>query len=118
MGAHSDEYKQIAPPNSYIHVRDFENPKHLAEYLHFLDKNDVYYNQYFLWKDFGELIDTKLTCRICAMAHLAAAFPMWYSNLRNWWNKDGSCYSSQLNARNKKSLVGSIRYGYNRSRID
>jgi len=49
MGAHPDDYKRAAPKNSYIHVDDFESPKHLAEYLHQLDKDDKKYNEYFKW---------------------------------------------------------------------
>jgi len=40
LGAHPDEYKRIAPPNSYIHVDQFNSPKELAEYMIYLDKND------------------------------------------------------------------------------
>ncbi len=50
MGAHPSDYKRAAPENSYIHVDQFENPKHLADYLHKLDQDEMLYNQYFKWK--------------------------------------------------------------------
>ncbi|XP_040576660.1 glycoprotein 3-alpha-L-fucosyltransferase A [Lepeophtheirus salmonis] len=43
-------YTAISPPHSFINVRDFKNPKALAEYLMYLDKNDTAYSEYFKWK--------------------------------------------------------------------
>ena len=54
LGARPEDYEALAPPHSYIHVDDFESPRHLAEYLHKLDKNDDLYNEYFRWKGTGE----------------------------------------------------------------
>ena len=51
MGARPKDYKALLPPDSYISVDDFQSPKHLAEYLHILDKDDTLYNSYFRWKD-------------------------------------------------------------------
>ena len=47
MGARPEDYAKVAPYHSYIHVDEFESPRHLAEYLHKLDKNDELYNSYF-----------------------------------------------------------------------
>ena len=44
-------YKGILPPGSYIDAADFSSPKHLAAYLHHLDKNDELYNEYFIARD-------------------------------------------------------------------
>ena len=41
---------KVAPPHSYIDVRDFKSPKHLAEYLLYLDKHDDEYMSYFSWR--------------------------------------------------------------------
>ena len=35
------------PPHSFIDVLDFPSVKALADYLHYLDKNDTAYNEYF-----------------------------------------------------------------------
>jgi glycoprotein 3-alpha-L-fucosyltransferase len=51
MGARPEDYEALLPPGSFIHVDDFRSPKHLAEYLQSLDKNDELYNAYFKWKD-------------------------------------------------------------------
>lgn len=63
MGAHPDDYRAVAPPHSYIHVDDFESPRHLADYLKLLDQNDTLYNEYFAWKGTGTFINTKFWCR-------------------------------------------------------
>ncbi|KAF6021289.1 FUT7 [Bugula neritina] len=36
-GLRMEEYENIAPPNSYIHVRNFTSPKHLAEHLRYVN---------------------------------------------------------------------------------
>ncbi|CAB4065146.1 FUT-1 [Lepeophtheirus salmonis] len=43
-------YTAVAPPHSFIDVRDFKSPKAVAEYLMYLDKNDTAYLEYFKWK--------------------------------------------------------------------
>ena len=47
MGARPEDYDRVAPHHSYIHVDQFRGPRHLAQYLHMLDKDDDKYNQYF-----------------------------------------------------------------------
>ena len=37
----------LAPPHSYIDVRDYKSPKHLAAYLEHLNKNPEEYLSYF-----------------------------------------------------------------------
>ncbi|CAI9743215.1 glycoprotein 3-alpha-L-fucosyltransferase A-like [Octopus vulgaris] len=92
MGAHPDDYREVAPENSYIHYEDFKSPKELADYLHKLDKNDTLYNEYFKWKGTGEFIDTKFWCRVCAMLHAADYYkPTWYENIWEWWGGKGQC---------------------------
>ncbi|KAK2148268.1 hypothetical protein LSH36_506g01009 [Paralvinella palmiformis] len=105
MGAHPDDYRAVAPPHSYIHVDDFESPRHLADYLKLLDQNDTLYNEYFAWKGTGTFINTKFWCRLsfllvtakfppyfrlCAMLHARdkTNYVHTYKDLFSWWNKD------------------------------
>ena len=46
----TEDVHKVAPPHSYIDVRDFKSPKHLAEYLFYLDNNEEEYMSYFKWK--------------------------------------------------------------------
>jgi hypothetical protein len=91
MGAAPEDYARVAPPHSYIHVDDFESPRHLAEYLHMLDKNDTLYNEYFRWKGSGEFINTFFWCRVCALLHDTSHPPSWYKDIDQWWRGDGIC---------------------------
>ena len=43
-------YTKLAIPSSYINVLDFKSVKQLAEYLHYLNRNDTAYNEYFKWR--------------------------------------------------------------------
>ena len=66
------DVRKIAPPNSYIDVRDFKSPKHLAEYLLYLDKNVTAYMEYFKWREhytmkrYGQY---QLFCEVCHFLH-------------------------------------------------
>ena len=46
----AEDIHKVAPPHSYIDVRDFKSPNHLAEYLRYLDKHDDEYMSYFSWR--------------------------------------------------------------------
>ena len=46
MGARLEDYEQVSPYKSFLHVDQFSGPKELAEYLLELDKDDQAYNQY------------------------------------------------------------------------
>lgn len=94
MGARPADYAAVAPEHSYIHVDEFESPRELAEYLFVLDRNDDLYNTYFQWKGTGELVDTKLGCRLCALLHdteIIEKHKKWYNSLDEWWRPSGIC---------------------------
>ncbi|XP_060078748.1 glycoprotein 3-alpha-L-fucosyltransferase A-like [Ylistrum balloti] len=91
MGAHPDDYKAVAPPDSFIHVEDFNSPKDLAKYLHTLDKNDDLYNEYFRWKGTGSFIDTKFWCRLCALLNDPDKPSLVVESLSAWWRPPGVC---------------------------
>ncbi|XP_021956410.2 glycoprotein 3-alpha-L-fucosyltransferase A isoform X1 [Folsomia candida] len=75
MGGHPDDYLALAPHKSYIHVEDFDSPKELGEYLHFLIEHPDDYNKYFEWKGTGEFISAAFFCQICAMVHYSDIVP-------------------------------------------
>ncbi|KAJ6633793.1 Glycoprotein 3-alpha-L-fucosyltransferase A, partial [Pseudolycoriella hygida] len=95
MGARPEDYESSAPYRSYIHVDEFESPKHLADYLHILDKSDDLYNSYFKWKGTGEFINTYFWCRVCAMLHddFAITSATYYDDINEWWRPVGTCTS-------------------------
>ena len=58
-------YSSLLPPNSYIDVRNFTSPKHLARYLRKLDGDDSMYNSYFEWRRNYQLTCAKHQCKLC-----------------------------------------------------
>ena len=47
MGAREEDYRAVAPDNSFIHVDNFDGPQQLAEHLKLLDNNPLQYNRHF-----------------------------------------------------------------------
>ena len=91
MGARPEDYRVAAPPESYIHVDDFESPQELAKYLQEVGSNPDLYNSYFRWKGTGEFINTKFWCRLCAMVHYAQDHSLVYKDPHKWWHGPGIC---------------------------
>ena len=61
FGPHKNDVKNLAPPNSYIHVEDYydfddgdekniRNLRKLVDYLYYLDQNDTAYLEYHAWR--------------------------------------------------------------------
>ena len=50
-GKDISDYSRIAPPNSFIHVRNFTSPELLAEHLNHIASNDDAFNYYHQWKN-------------------------------------------------------------------
>uniref|UniRef100_A0A915A4C7 Fucosyltransferase n=1 Tax=Parascaris univalens TaxID=6257 RepID=A0A915A4C7_PARUN len=94
MGPPKQFYERIAPPHSFIHVDDFDGPKALAGYLHEIDQNDILFNEYFLWKRMGTLMDSRFWCRLCAIVQQPP--PKTYEDIDAWWHKQGDCRWSHV----------------------
>ena len=88
MGARREDYAAAAPPHSYLHIDDFESPRHLADFLHQLDKDDVLYNSYFAWKGTMAGVGQMYWCRLCMLLHLRedVGYVHWHSDYSGWWN--------------------------------
>ncbi|XP_063968534.1 glycoprotein 3-alpha-L-fucosyltransferase A-like [Lytechinus pictus] len=55
FGPPRSDYEKVAPPNSFIHIQDFNTTRELGEYLKRVDSDDALYNKYFEWKKKGSL---------------------------------------------------------------
>ena len=84
------DYKALAIPNSYIDVQDFASPKHLADYLHYLDSNDTAYKEYFIWKKLYQHVAPNRACTLCKQLHNISLYtpPRVYKNMTRFWDKD------------------------------
>ena len=80
---------KVAPPDSYIDVRDFKSPKHLAEYLLYLHKNDKEYMKYFRMKKHFKVHRKSISvftvfCNLCRYlakhsgSNIIDNFPEWF----------------------------------------
>jgi hypothetical protein len=92
MGARPEDYADLLPPHSYIHVDDFRSPRDLATYLLKLDANDTLYNEYFRWKRDWQVTQDKwitMWCRLCGLLHAVidgrSPYVHWYRDYASWW---------------------------------
>ena len=89
------DYEKHLPPHSYINVKDFRSPMHLAEYLHILDKNDTLYKEYFTWKRdyscYNDVPNKRELCDVCRMIDEGQVSVI--PNINTFWDKD-SCIST------------------------
>ena len=89
------DYNNLAPPNSFINVLDFENVQQLADYLILLDGNRELYAKYFEWKRIYQinLMPMDGWCHLCQMLHDESLPIKSYPDIRHWWIDDGKCFN-------------------------
>ncbi|XP_034152937.1 alpha-(1,3)-fucosyltransferase 7, partial [Esox lucius] len=87
LGPPPEDYKAVAPPNSFIHVEDFTSTEELGNFLHQLQLDKERYARYFAWRhnykvklytDWRERL-----CSICPHYHSLPAQKM-YPDLEAW----------------------------------
>ena len=90
------DYEAFLPPKSYIDVQNFTSPKHLADYLIFLDQNDDLYDEYFAWKESYHCISGMLdyVCRMCKYFHDHFNDHQ-VRDLKQIWNPDRDCLTPE-----------------------
>ena len=101
MGAPRSDYELVAPPQSFIHVNDFDSPGSLANYLRELDTNGDMYQAYFRWKSKGYVKrakpmkhDHKFWCQLCSNLHNNKWITtrQVYGHLDKWWSTHQQCH--------------------------
>ena len=93
MGARPEDYKAVAPLNSFLHVDNFAGPQRLAEHLTFLHENKEEYNKHFSWLHQGRLAKTKFFCRVCSLLHHPKPV-RFHSDIEEWWSPLETCTNS------------------------
>lgn len=88
-------YKKIAPPNSFIHVEDFNyDYVKLAEYLKKVSIDFKIYLKYHAWKlNYYSVYKKKQTnqhrlCELCRKLNSESS-SIYYENIQKWF--DGEC---------------------------
>ena len=90
-------YSQMLPPHSYIDVRDFDSPKHLAEHLQRIDANDTLYNEYFAWKTRYRCgaVSKNVACDLCRHLHKTRGHQERVKKLSTFWGIDNNCIDAR-----------------------
>lgn len=92
--------KDVLIPGSYIDILDFPNAKALGDYLHYLDKNDTAYNEYFEWKTkYGYTRETNWICDLCEYLHKNQTKTTFW-DLGKYWGEKENCHADDERIKN------------------
>ncbi|ESO84323.1 hypothetical protein LOTGIDRAFT_95410, partial [Lottia gigantea] len=80
-------YKKLAPPHSYIDIRDFTSVKNVADYLNYLERNDTAFKEYFKWTKEYAITTIPRECSICEELNSQRPHQV-YTNLDGWFGND------------------------------
>ena len=95
----NDVYK-VAPPHSYIDVRDFKSPQHLAQYLLYLNNHHTAYMSYFLWKKHYQVFPGTYSyrhtfCLFCNFLHTSKKTRI-LEDFSDWFFEKSGCKETDL----------------------
>lgn len=90
------EYKNVLLFYFYIDVDDFEIFRDLVKYLQKFDENDDLYNEYFLWKFYGDFVVFKLWCCVCFLLYELVFLVIWYDDVDVWWCFKDICIDCKI----------------------
>ena len=90
-GASIENCQYHLPPNSFLHVNNFSNPKKLTEYIEYLSRNNDIYLRYHEWRKYYiALMDTnKFICGLCESIFKKKDSKQ--ANKSEWWTKQNLC---------------------------
>lgn len=99
MGASKEDYEQVSPPHSFIHVDDFPSVRELSRYLRMLHKDTRLYNEYFRWKKNGYVqtqinmhpMKSQFWCDLCSSLHNTSLPAKTHWDLDRWWSTEKQC---------------------------
>ncbi|KAI8781812.1 glycoprotein 3-alpha-L-fucosyltransferase A, partial [Biomphalaria glabrata] len=92
-GSSSLDYAKIAPPHSYIRVKDFKDVKSLVDYLRYLEQNETAYNEYLDWTVDHDVYSEvparrKWWCNLCEALHNKSKPAQVYTDISGWMQDD------------------------------
>ncbi|XP_063612749.1 glycoprotein 3-alpha-L-fucosyltransferase A-like [Penaeus indicus] len=111
MGGPVDFYRKILPPNSFLHIDDFETPRDLARHMLALATDRQAYNRLHAWRSkyrianehgyFGSPVYHY--CRICEALNYNDPKPKVYNRMQEFWNKQTQCFPPTWEDRLKRT---------------
>lgn len=90
------DYLAYAPAGSFVDARDFATPRHLADYLHLLNRNDNLYAKYLSWNEDYQVdrFPSDGWCQLCQLLHASPVEHQTYSDINKWWQDEVQCSSA------------------------
>ncbi|XP_045624133.1 glycoprotein 3-alpha-L-fucosyltransferase A [Procambarus clarkii] len=100
MGTSVENYKKLMPPNSFIHIDEYDSPQHLAKHLQYLASNSEAYNKYHEWRSKFRVLNEHgffqtpvyHYCRVCEALNYNDPGPKMYNDMEVYWNMKTQCY--------------------------
>ena len=92
-GLTTDEYTDIAPPNSFLHVYNFSTIEQLGGYMNHLKGNSAAFNKYHKWRSHYhvERDDALFGCKLCEIANFPQIYKVELSNVASKFNDKKNC---------------------------
>ncbi|XP_025108318.1 alpha-(1,3)-fucosyltransferase C-like isoform X3 [Pomacea canaliculata] len=92
-GASSEDYRKVAPPNSFIHIGDFPNLEQLVAHLRKVGADEDAYNGYLAWTRHYDVYSElparrRWWCDLCQALHDSTRPAQVYTDLHEWYNDD------------------------------
>ena len=99
MGLPREDYEKVAPPQSFIHIDDFQSISALAKYLYKVSNDINLYQSYFEWKRNGfvsfrnpwPVLGDAYWCDLCFKLHNKPKRRRIRWNIHEWWNYETQC---------------------------
>ena len=92
-GAPREDYEAIAPPKSFIHVDDYDNPREMANHLKYLSAHDQAYGEYTAWRSQYKIEGASWDgwCSLCDRLNERTVERKQYPDINAWWDGPGVC---------------------------
>ncbi|XP_063979869.1 4-galactosyl-N-acetylglucosaminide 3-alpha-L-fucosyltransferase FUT6-like isoform X2 [Diachasmimorpha longicaudata] len=102
MGAPKRDCERLLPPQSYIHVEDFDSPEDLVNYLRYIDEHYEKYEKYHAWRRHWKVLnehgyfgsESKHYCRLCQALWRNKSRTKYYENPSEYWSQKDCILSS------------------------
>lgn len=89
-GPKSDDFRRVAPPNSFIHIDDYPSEQKLVEKLNHIGTNRQAFEKYHMWRRYydvyyeGKDVEPYRFCELCYRLNTNQQ-RIWYENLNSWF---------------------------------
>jgi glycoprotein 3-alpha-L-fucosyltransferase len=94
LGPSVETYTRVAPPNSFLHVKQFASPEELGRRLQRLMQRPEEYNALLAWKRKYSIGNTGMQCDLCEFAFTANLTGRRTFDFKAWWNESRLCDAS------------------------